>query len=449
MARLLFYSRPTALLRQNSFSTSWNSVAIHSRSSRTCSSVISELSREGEPRTAKPGSSLVSLRCPVTTRHRHSSSFARWTTYFNDRNSQHTAASALTKPHSLQGVFRRGCSSAARSSQRQDDKSIGARSVQLGSDQDWIFPSNRLQQLEDSNNLMNDGTALRQELAEKGYLFIRGLHDRQAVLNARLAVLEHIDKVNGDALDLTEHELREGVLDSRCGAGCVPFMEGRNSITHSDAVSNVLESERAKKFFSTLFGESVRTFDFKWLRGIHRAGYTGAHVDNVYMSRGTDRLLTCWQPLGDTPVEMGTLAVCEGSHRLPQFATFQETYGNFDVELGKLQGTGWFTEDPKEILAFGGQWKTSDFRAGDALIFTLRTVHMSTANQTHFARISCDTRWQPAAESADHRYVGDIVGHADAKFGVHAKEKEVGTGEQDDQLRTGVTMASLRQAWGI
>ena len=35
-------------------------------------------------------------------------------------------------------------------------------------------------------------------------------------------------------------------------------------------------------------------------------------------------------------------------------------------------GTGWFTEDPKEILSFGGQWKTSDFQAGDALIFSLR-----------------------------------------------------------------------------
>ena len=39
----------------------------------------------------------------------------------------------------------------------------------------------------------------------------------------------------------------------------------------------------------------VRTFDFKWLRGVHREAFTGAHVDNVYMGRGTK--VKC-QPLG-------------------------------------------------------------------------------------------------------------------------------------------------------
>lgn len=35
-------------------------------------------------------------------------------------------------------------------------------------------------------------------------------------------------------------------------------------------------------------------------------------------------------------------------------------------------GTGWFTTDPWEITEkFGGQWKTSDFKAGDVLIFTM------------------------------------------------------------------------------
>ena len=57
------------------------------------------------------------------------------------------------------------------------------------------------------------------------YLFIRGLHDREDVLSARLAVLKHIDKVKSGALDISSHKLHEGVLESRCGAGCVPFME--------------------------------------------------------------------------------------------------------------------------------------------------------------------------------------------------------------------------------
>ena len=57
---------------------------------------------------------------------------------------------------------------------------------------------------------------------------------------------------------------------------------------------------------------------FAYDRAMHSSGYTGAHVDNVYMSRGTDKLLTCWQPLGDVTVDMGTLAVCEGSHKMAE-----------------------------------------------------------------------------------------------------------------------------------
>ena len=88
----------------------------------------------------------------------------------------------------------------------------------------------------------------------------------------------------------------------------------------------------------------VRTFDFKWLRGVHREAFTGAHVDNVYMGRGTQvycrpidttsslvfsvvsivqDLLTMWVPLGDVSIEMGTLALVEGSHSGNQFKHLQ------------------------------------------------------------------------------------------------------------------------------
>lgn len=54
-------------------------------------------------------------------------------------------------------------------------------------------------------------------------------------------------------------------------------------------------------------------------RGMYHEGFTGAHVDNVYMNRGTQQLFTMWTPLDDVPVEMGTLTMCEGSHRLPGY----------------------------------------------------------------------------------------------------------------------------------
>lgn len=129
-------------------------------------------------------------------------------------------------------------------------------------------------------------------------------------------------------------------------------------------------------------------------------------MDSVYMSRGTPNLITMWTPFGDVGTAMGTIAVMEGSHRLPAFDRLRKTYGAMDAEAERLQGTGWFTTDAEEcVRRFGASWLVTDFRAGDALFFTMHTMHMSTTNVTGLARISCDTRWQLATEPADPRCV--------------------------------------------
>ena len=48
-------------------------------------------------------------------------------------------------------------------------------------------------------------------------------------------------------------------------------------------------------------------------------------MDSVYMSRGTPNLITMWTPFGDVGTAMGTIAIQEGSHRLPAFAHLRET----------------------------------------------------------------------------------------------------------------------------
>jgi ectoine hydroxylase-related dioxygenase (phytanoyl-CoA dioxygenase family) len=122
---------------------------------------------------------------------------------------------------------------------------------------------------------------------------------------------------------------------------------------------------------------------------------------------------------------MGTLAICEGSHNLDTFKKLRETYGKIDVEDVGLKGTGWFSEDAREITKmFGGQWKTATFEPGDVLIFTLHTLHMSTTNLTDKVRISCDVRWQPKTDPADKRFseIKDKTKDEGPKFGVYAKE---------------------------
>ena len=265
---------------------------------------------------------------------------------------------------------------------------IGPRVVEFGPDNS---PSAFLKPLVDSAQHVRAGDwdAVRKRLHEDGYVFVRGGISSEAVDAARLRVLQHFVELgssNNEGADTPTssildpvYAVEEGVLMKNCGLGCVPFMEGRNPVTHSPELLKVIEGKELRRFFEGVFGTpNVRSFDFKWLRAVPREKFTGAHVDNVYMSRGSPRLLTTWIPFGENPLERGGLCICEGSNRLESFAPLRETYGRLDHERDGLRGSGWFSHDPVEISKLFGPctWRTADFAPGDFIVFTMQTVHM-------------------------------------------------------------------------
>lgn len=265
---------------------------------------------------------------------------------------------------------------------------------------DYEFPSVELRELQESNQLLEDPTALRERMAEDGYLFIRGLIDREKVLSARRTILEHMDEQR----TLSPNQpILEGIMPR---GGKQAHVIGKRGISHHADIRSVLEGEELFSFWTRYYGEPVRTFDYKWLRAVANEEFTGCHYDVVYMGRGSRRLHTCWLPFGDLPVTNGTLSVCVGSHNLPGFAKLRETYGNMDVDRDLVDG--WFSGNPREITEkFGGYWATTNFRAGDVLMFGLYTMHASTTNVTDRWRISCDVRYQPEVDSVDERWIGE------------------------------------------
>jgi hypothetical protein len=287
------------------------------------------------------------------------------------------------------------------------------------------YPTEELGPLRESNDLLHSPEELRRRFEEDGYLFIRGLLDRALVLRARDAILHYM--AEREALVPGEPVL-DGVMPK--GGKTVPLL-GRKEITHHEDVGRILEAPELFTFFEGLYREPITTFDFKWLRAVGNEKYTGSHYDVVYMGRGSKRVHTVWIPFGDVPIEHGTLAICEGSHRLPEFERLRRTYGAMDVDRDHMQG--WFSEDPKEILdTFGGRWLTADMEAGDILTFGLYTMHASTTNTTNRFRLSCDVRFQPAAEPVDERWSGpNPKGH----FGWSGKDP--------------VPMHVARARWGV
>ena len=143
--------------------------------------------------------------------------------------------------------------------------------------------------------------------------------------------------------------LLDGVMPP--GGRTVPMM-GNKGIAHHPDVLAVVENPALFDFFAAYFGEPAQTFHYKWLRGVGNESYTGAHMDTVYMGRGSDRLHTVWIPFGDIPVEQGTLAMCVGSNRLDGFARVRATYGRMDVDRDGIEG--WFSKDPMEIVEVFG-----------------------------------------------------------------------------------------------
>ena len=281
------------------------------------------------------------------------------------------------------------------------------------------FPSAQFGCLRDSTEALDDIEELRRRIAVDGYLFIRGLIERDAVLEARRVVMEHLQQQ--DAL-VEGTPLMEGVMP-RDGRSV-----GMKRVAYRPEVLRVLEGPELHALYRRLYGEEPVTFSHKWLRAVGNEKFTGSHMDVVYMGRGSERVNTVWIPFGDIPITQGTLAVCEASHRLPSFARMRATYGRSDVDRDRI--SGWFSEDPEEIRdRFGGRWLTADVRAGDIVTFGLYLLHGSTNNTTNRFRISCDVRYQPASEPMDERWGGDSPG------GHYAT--------------AAISMAESRKRWGL
>ena len=85
------------------------------------------------------------------------------------------------------------------------------------------------------------------------------------------------------------------------------------------------------------------------------------------------------------------------------------------IKSGEIPWTwgGVLSNNPQSLREhLGGRWLSAEYRQGDVLIFGIKTVHASLDNQTPFFRLSSDSRYQPASEPADERWIGENpVGH--------------------------------------
>lgn len=263
-------------------------------------------------------------------------------------------------------------------------------------------PADLLAPLRETPFAESDGEALRSRLRDDGYLFLRGVLNVDDVLAARSSVFERLAAV-GEIGEPAIDGIFTGTSRRKELAGdLAAFWQ---SVSEEPLLRVVSHGERTRRIMSAVLGEPARPHDYIFLRPGVPGRATKLHYDYPFFARGSQRVFTVWTALGEVPVSDGPLVVVEGSHR---FDDLIEPIRGIDYESSsspRVQLTGHAIDFARERRT---RLLTADFHAGDLIVFTMTTLHGTLDNHSPIGRtrLSCDVRWQPAADPLDPRYQG-------------------------------------------
>jgi len=264
----------------------------------------------------------------------------------------------------------------------------------------------RFGELEPANAALDDPAALRQLMAERGYLFFRRLLDPDLVGAARREVLLKY-AILGEIDD--RHPIDDAIAGDGAGVPTANLRAFSASVRNGAHYLAVTDAPALLAVHEALLEGPVKTFDMRWPRFVRPGEGCGFHCDGPYMNRGTERIYSSWIPLGRVDRADGALMLLEGSHRS---ATLGDGYLRRDADR---DGLTWLDDDPAVVRRkYGTRWLTTDFRPGDVLCFGMHMLHGALDNRSPIGRcrLSSDSRYQRADEPADPRWNGaDFDGH--------------------------------------
>jgi ectoine hydroxylase-related dioxygenase (phytanoyl-CoA dioxygenase family) len=271
--------------------------------------------------------------------------------------------------------------------------------MNTGSQSQVVYPDN-LQQMYEANELLSDArqesdsaaaraktAALRERLHNDGYLFFRSIIPQQTLLELRDQITRILADIGwilgGDqrmaakAIGLAQREGEPGYFDA---LDRIVRLEALHSLAHEPHLLAVMRQ---------VLGESAFPHPLSITRLVfpNNPEITTPPHQDYRNNQGTANLTAAWMPLGDCPIEQGSLAILEGSHKgglLP--LQYHLGPGNRGAVLNK------------ELL--GLRWVTADFKAGDILLFPSLTVHSALENRhPESMRLSVDFRYQLEGEA--------------------------------------------------
>lgn len=251
-----------------------------------------------------------------------------------------------------------------------------------------------LGELTESSDIRDNAAALQQRLDDDGYLFFRQLLNPGRLLNLRREMLTVMQQ-GGWIADGTDPMDGIASLDARSTEGDPEYtdvyhevykLQSFHEIAHCREVMDMVEQIRG----CPMMPQPQKVARLWFPKFTEHT--TPVHQDFVHF-QGCHDNLTCWTPVGNCPRELGGLAVLRGSHKVNRVLDH-----HFSLGAGSLH------VDPAPYESPDNEWLTTDYEAGDTLIFPFLTIHRALPNVTEDRlRVSLDNRYQRVGDPiAEH-----------------------------------------------
>src|SRR6185503_6594918 len=140
---------------------------------------------------------------------------------------------------------------------------------------------------------------------QNGFVKLKNVLSPEAIAYLNATISDEVQRLNTQHLPLEERDTYGKA-----------FLQIMNIWTKSEPVKEIVFSKRLAKIASDLLGVSgVRLYHDQALYKEPGGGITPWHADQYYWPFASDRTITVWIPLQDTPAELGPLEFARGSHR--------------------------------------------------------------------------------------------------------------------------------------
>jgi hypothetical protein len=242
-------------------------------------------------------------------------------------------------------------------------------------------------ELRDSSEILGDWAALRERIAEDGYVFVPGLLDPDlvgAVGRRGLGALQAAGWTEpGEDPVSAPPAPPVRAVRMRDAFG----QPGYRDIVRDPGFNQLPFTARFESLMNELLGPDGFCYPLKVPRVVYPTTFA-PHQPGNYAHKdynAVQDMFTCWVPLGEIPRSLGGLAIEPGS-----------------------QHSARIRPHPVEALPAG--WVTTDYQPGDLLVFHCLTTHAALPNHDHRMRFSAEYRWQLADRPAPRRLVTGPAG---------------------------------------